>query len=219
MQTSTVTTAPGSFAAATRPAARNGADFQTFLRMLTVQLQNQDPLNPMQSTDFAVQLATFSGVEQQVRTNQMLETLAGQLGVANLAQLSGWIGMEARIAAPVHLDGRLVTIEARPDPQADSAVLVVTDPAGREVVREAVGLAAGPLIWAGVDAAGRALPPGTYRLELESLVAGELLSRSEVEHYATIREARSAGNGAVTLVFDGGVTAPATAVGALRRPD
>lgn len=37
------------------------SDFETFLRMLTTQLQNQDPLKPMESTEFAVQLATFSG--------------------------------------------------------------------------------------------------------------------------------------------------------------
>ena len=42
------------------------SDFETFLRMLTTQLQNQDPLNPVDSADFAVQLATFSSVEQQV---------------------------------------------------------------------------------------------------------------------------------------------------------
>ena len=39
------------------------SDFETFLKMLTVQLENQDPLNPMESTEFAVQLATFSGAE------------------------------------------------------------------------------------------------------------------------------------------------------------
>ncbi len=39
------------------------ADFETFLKMLTVQMQNQDPLNPVDSSDYATQLATFSGVE------------------------------------------------------------------------------------------------------------------------------------------------------------
>lgn len=38
------------------------ADFETFLHLLTTQMQNQDPLNPMESTEFATQLATFSGV-------------------------------------------------------------------------------------------------------------------------------------------------------------
>jgi flagellar basal-body rod modification protein FlgD len=52
------------------------ADFQTFLQLLTTQLKNQDPLNPMESTEYATQLATFSGVEQQVRTNELLESLS-----------------------------------------------------------------------------------------------------------------------------------------------
>ena len=43
--------------------------------MLTTQIKNQDPLNPMEGTEFAVQLATFSGVEQQVQTNQLLARL------------------------------------------------------------------------------------------------------------------------------------------------
>ena len=58
----------GSGAGAGAPAASfSGGDFQTFLKMLTTQIKNQDPLNPMEGSDFAVQLATFSGVEQQVQ--------------------------------------------------------------------------------------------------------------------------------------------------------
>jgi flagellar basal-body rod modification protein FlgD len=56
------------------------SDFETFLRMLTVQMKNQDPLNPIESSDFAVQLATFSGVEQQVKTNDLLTKLADSFG-------------------------------------------------------------------------------------------------------------------------------------------
>lgn len=61
------------------PTSSSGAltsDFDTFLRMLTVQMQNQDPLDPVDSADYAVQLATFSGVEQQVRTNELLTELS-----------------------------------------------------------------------------------------------------------------------------------------------
>ena len=55
------------------------SDFNTFLKMLTTQLKNQDPLNPMDNSEYAVQLATFSGVEQQVKTNTLLESLGAQL--------------------------------------------------------------------------------------------------------------------------------------------
>lgn len=57
-----------------------GGDFETFLKMLTTQIRNQDPLNPMEGSDFAVQLATFSGVEQQVQTNDLLQKMTDQLG-------------------------------------------------------------------------------------------------------------------------------------------
>src|SRR5690606_19156239 len=78
--------------AAARASSVANGDFDTFLKMLTTQIANQDPLNPMEGSDFAVQLATFSGVEQQARTNQLIEALASRMGVSGLSQLSGWIG-------------------------------------------------------------------------------------------------------------------------------
>src|SRR5215469_6276624 len=51
------------------------ANFDTFLTLLTTQLQNQDPLQPMDSNQFTQQLVQFSQVEQQINSNQNLETL------------------------------------------------------------------------------------------------------------------------------------------------
>jgi len=59
---STTTSISAANATANSSAARITSDFDTFLRMLTVQMQNQDPLNPIDSADYAVQLATFSGI-------------------------------------------------------------------------------------------------------------------------------------------------------------
>ena len=63
-----------------------GGDFTTFLEMLTVQLKNQDPMNPMESSDFAVQLATFSSVEQQVQTNDLLKEILQEVILGCLVQ-------------------------------------------------------------------------------------------------------------------------------------
>ena len=90
------------------------SDFETFLRMLTVQMQNQDPLNPVDSSDYAVQLATFSGVEQQVLTNDLLRGLAAQNGTAGLAQMANWVGMEARAVGAAYFNGAPVTIAPEP---------------------------------------------------------------------------------------------------------
>jgi len=48
-------------------------DFDDFLQLLTTQLQNQDPLNPMDSNEFTNQLVQFSQVEQQINSNQKLD--------------------------------------------------------------------------------------------------------------------------------------------------
>ena len=64
------------------------SDFETFLIMLTTQMKIQDPLNPIDSSDFAVQLATFSSVEQQVKTNDLLASLGQQLGFMGLSRLA-----------------------------------------------------------------------------------------------------------------------------------
>ena len=64
----------------TNASSKISSDFETFLLMLTTQLENQDPLNPIESQDFAVQLATFSGVEQQVLTNDLLSDLGQGFG-------------------------------------------------------------------------------------------------------------------------------------------
>ena len=53
-------------------------NFSTFLTLLTTQLQNQDPMNPMDSNQFTQQLVEFSQVEQQINTNDNLKTIIGQ---------------------------------------------------------------------------------------------------------------------------------------------
>ncbi|MCV2878847.1 flagellar hook assembly protein FlgD [Sedimentimonas flavescens] len=192
------------------------SDFQTFLKMLTVQMQNQDPLNPIESSDYAVQLATFSGVEQQVQTNTLLQALAAQLGVAGMAEMAGWVGMEARVAAPARFDGAPITLAPNPAVGADQAVLVAYDASGAEVTRQTIAASAETLDWAGTDANGAPLPAGNYSFRLESYNNGTLISTDTVEVYSRIVEAQGTGNGTM-LVLEGGATVAASDVTALRE--
>lgn len=194
-----------------------GSDFNTFLRMLTVQMQNQDPLNPIESTDYAVQLATFSGVEQQVRTNQLLDAMMAQFSLMGMSQLAGWVGQEARAAAPVWYDGDPVTLSPNPVGTADRAVLVVKDESGSVVAREDVPVSTEPYSWLGADAAGDPLPNGKYTLTLESWRDGEVIQEDPVEYYGRVLEARG-GSGGVRLVLEGGIEVAATSITALRIP-
>jgi flagellar basal-body rod modification protein FlgD len=191
------------------------SDFQTFLRMLTAQMNNQDPLNPIESTDFAVQLATFSGVEQQVRSNDLLEALGVKMGSMGLAQMAGWVGMEARAAAPALFDGSPIEISPNPAAAADTAVLVVRDEDGNVVQRLDIPVSAEPFEWAGVADDGSPLPNGVYSFEIESYDDGELMVTSPTEVYVPIIEARGV-NGQTVLVLEGGAQIIAEAISALR---
>ena len=65
------------------------SDFDTFLKLLTTQMTNQDPLNPVDSTQFATQLAQFSAVEQQTKTNSLLQGLTSQMALLGMARGRG----------------------------------------------------------------------------------------------------------------------------------
>lgn len=205
--------------AAPEPAASQGitSDFEMFLRMLTVQMQNQDPLNPVDSTDYATQLATFSGVEQAVLTNDLLRALSAQLTSGGLADMAAWVGKEARAATSGYFDGQPITLAPNPALLADSAEVVVRNEQGVEVQRFDVPISADPIEWAGVAAGGFPYPSGLYSFELISSANGEVITQDAVEVYSTVTEVRAEG-GETILILEGGIAVAATQVSALRDP-
>lgn len=218
MTISPVAAAPGGFAgAASASTATLTSDFQTFLRMLTAQLQHQDPLNPMEATDFAVQLATFSGVEQQVRSNDLLRGLSEQMALMGVSQLAGWVGMEARTPAKVVWDGAEVELWGQPPAGADRTELVIRDEAGKEVARLDVDPGDEPITWSGEGPDDTTLPAGTYVFELHSYSGEASLGSQMLEAYTAITEVRVEG-GVAILVLKGGLRAGIADITGLRAP-
>jgi flagellar basal-body rod modification protein FlgD len=194
------------------------SDFETFLKMLTAQMENQDPLNPVDSTEFASQLAAFSTVEQQVLTNDLLTGLGAQLGILGMGQLQGWVGMNARAEMPVSFDGAAVPLTLATQPGTDLARLVVRDAVGGIVQEQDVPRRGGDFSWEGRDDVGNILPVGIYELTVDSFQGDELLGSNPVTAQARIVEARLSG-GMTVLVMDGGQQISATDILGLRSPD
>ena len=195
------------------------SDYKMFLQMLTTQMTNQDPTNPMDSADYAVQLATFSQVEQQVKTNDLLTSLATQMGVMGMSEYANWVGMEARSESPGYFDGtNSVTISPNPVKGATATTVVVSDADGNEVSRFSTPVSSDAIEWGGKDADGNVLPAGNYTFELESYNNGTLLSTDPVETYNRVIEAQGTTDGAV-LVLAGGGTISTGSITALRDPD
>ena len=209
----------GNAAASTNSASNAviSSDFETFLKMLTTQMQNQDPLNPIESSDYAVQLATFSGVEQQVRTNQLLADLANQMGSSGLSQLAGWIGMEARAPVSAQFNGSALTVWPKHDSTADRAELVVRDSVGAEVARQPLALGTESLSWDGKGADGATLPAGRYRFEVQSFRDDAVLDTIPAEVYVPVIEARIE-DGRSVLVVQGDQVIGTDEISAFRDP-
>ncbi|MDO5631689.1 MAG: flagellar hook capping FlgD N-terminal domain-containing protein [Paracoccus sp. (in: a-proteobacteria)] len=193
------------------------ADFETFLRMLTTQLKNQDPMNPMEGSEFAVQLATFSGVEQQAHSNKLLTQIANQLGGGGLTQLSQYLGKEVRTTAPVWFGSDAITLDIKPDSRADSVILVTQNAHGRELSREEIGTGAGQVDWFGRDTVGNKVADGSYAFRIESYLNGEKIAESDVGAYSRVTGAETTAQG-VRLVLTGGATAMTDEVDAIREP-
>ncbi|MEX5727896.1 flagellar basal-body rod modification protein FlgD [Rhodovulum iodosum] len=215
----TMATAPAATPAGSALTATIPSDFETFLRMLTAQIRNQDPLDPMKSTEFAVQLATFSGVEQQLRTNSLLETMAGGMGLSALAAYGDWVGREVRSAAPAPFDGTPLTIELGAPSGAARAELVVADETGAERQRLAIDPADETVTWAGTDEDGTPFGQGPYRFSVEGYdSSGALIDSARAETYQRVAEVRVE-DGAAVLLFAGGGRVAGDAVTGLRDPE
>ena len=189
-------------------APKISTDYQMFLKMLTAQMKNQDPLNPIESSDYATQLATFSGVEQQVKTNQLLESLTGQLGVSGMGQLAAWVGMEARAAVPAFFSGASITVFPAPAKDADKAFLIAYDAQDQEVSRQVIAVSTDPLQWTGTTATGGQMLPGNYSFRLESYQAGKLTANDTVEVFSRLTEVRQSDKGAVLATESGATVLP-----------
>lgn len=193
-------------------------DFETFLKLLTTQMRNQDPLNPADSTEFVAQLASFSAVEQQVQTNTKLDSLAAAFSGRAASGLSDWIGQQVRHAGAADYDTRPLDVEVAIDSRADQAFMVVRDHAGAVVNRVPIGLQNDIAIWTGNRADGQLAGAGRYRFEVESYADGDLLSTSQGRVFDTVREARL-NTGAVELIFSDGSVMNADDVTAVRAPN
>ena len=79
--------------------ASMGSEYNSFIKLLTAQVRNQDPLSPMDSTQFVEQLATFSSLEQLVNSNTALSSIASMISNLNGLMASEWLGAEVSFAS------------------------------------------------------------------------------------------------------------------------
>ena len=201
-------------------------DFNNFLHLLTVQLQNQDPLEPLDTNQFTEQLVNMTQVEQTVSMNQRLGALIDVQETQQIQSAVQFVGKQ------IDAIGDIVPLEA------DGAEMFYNLPASANFVRaeivdtsikdplEAVvrriqdpDKSAGThrVAWNGLNDAGEAVDPTkTYRLNVTALAADGKEITAQIGFTATVDELRNDG-GALTLSA-GGAQIPLSSILAARPP-
>jgi len=154
--------------------AGEALDKEDFLRLLTTQLRNQDPLNPLSNADFVAQTAQFSSLEQLQNMNRSLERLAAQPGNAGPVAASALLGRIATVnGSTLNLEnGRPAAAGYVLPASASNVYLQVQDASGKVVRTLSLGAQSGGKHQAsfdGLDDAGRRLPAGTYLYRIAAM--------------------------------------------------
>ena len=142
-------------------------DLESFLLLLTTQLKNQDPLSPLDSNEFAAQLAQFATVEQAIQTNKNLNDLIGISKAGQTAAAVSYLGktIEAEGDTVPLIDGKAEYSYTLPT-KATSVTLAIANDQGRVVFSTTGETATGKhnFVWDGIDNQGIEVAPGIYRL-------------------------------------------------------
>jgi flagellar basal-body rod modification protein FlgD len=143
----------------------------SFLKLLTTQLQNQNPLEPMTNSDFIAQLATFSSLEQLTSIGTSIEAVYTGVAALNNASMASLLGTDVIARGDGFMFDGDTPVELAWSAPAESVggLLTVYNDAGTVVWSGEAGVSGGEgsIVFAGKDFAGRDLPPGKYRFEVK----------------------------------------------------
>lgn len=188
-------------------------NFEMFLTLLTEQMKNQDPLNPLDSTQFVNQLVDFSSVEQQIAQNQNLENLLLLQSAAAQSASVSYIGRVATALTPQAMlqEGEASWEYTVPD-EVHSSSIIIRDENDRIVARRDGETTAGShdFTWDGLGDGGAALEDGVYSLEVIAQNADG--DNVDVNIQAAARVTGVDLSGSEVIVEMGGIRVPLSSV-------
>lgn len=148
-------------------------NFDTFLQLLTAQLKNQNPLDPLDTNAFTQQLVQFSSVEQQLKTNDFLSALVQANTNSVQTNAVAYIGktVAADGVRSELVNGKAVWNFSLED--AATATVTIKDKDGNVVYTEKGNLQAGQgqFTWNGKTSTGGKAPDGSYTISMTGINA------------------------------------------------
>ncbi len=157
---------------AAQDAQKLANDLGDFMTLLTTQLQHQDPLDPMDATEFTSQLVQFASVEQQITQNSNLETLIQAQENSQLSSVAGYVGhyIEAE-SSQVQVYGGQAEFNYILHENSASTLIKITDARGRTVLTADGNITQGKhgIVWDGTDINGTKVNDGIYNLTVVAM--------------------------------------------------
>lgn len=193
-------------------------NMNTFLTLLTTQLQNQDPLSPMDSTQFTQQLVEYSQVEQQINTNTNLQSLISLQQSGAGAASVGYLGKEVTVTnGSAALTNGSATWNYSLATGAATTGLTVTNSSGQVVYSTNGSTSAGnnTFTWNGEDNNGNQLADGTYTLAAKSVDGNGNAVTTAVTSTGTVGEINLSGTTPQLMI--GNMAVPLTAVSLIQN--
>ncbi|CAK0778126.1 flagellar basal-body rod modification protein FlgD [Azospirillaceae bacterium] len=145
-----------------------GDNFDNFLKMLTTQMKNQDPLKPMDTNEMTAQLVNFANVEQNIGTNTRLDKLIALQGAGSTSTSLGYIGkvVEATGDQVVYEGSGSLPITYSLPENAQSLEISLFDSKGNKVRTLQGDRFAGShsVAWDGLNSSGGQAAAGAYRV-------------------------------------------------------
>ena len=150
-------------------------NFATFLSLLTTQLRNQNPLDPLNVNQFTQQLVQFAQVEQQLKGNNLLTTLVSTQKTVESTQALAFVGTTAVVDGSTATLAKGSAVWTLQTPKKVSAAVSVINSVGETVYSENRTLATGAngFVWDGKGNDGRRLPDGIYKLAVTAKESGD----------------------------------------------
>ena len=201
---------------ANSPTSGNGitADYNTFLNLLTAQIQNQDPLSPMDTTQWTQQLVQYSQVEQAIKTNSYLKTIAQNSG-DTMSNAVSYIGKTVTTSDPTAtLSNGSANWNYNVGDDAASVTLKVTDSNGNVLYTETnTDVASGDhsFSWDGKTSSGKTETGGDYTLTVTAKDASGNDVATTAGVTGTVNSAQTASDGTVQINVNG-TTVPLSSV-------
>lgn len=170
-----------------------GEEFNNFIKLLTAQVQNQDPLSPMDSTQFVDQLATFSSLEQQVQTNSSLGGISSLIGDLHTMFASEWLGETVTIESSwVPYTGSEIRYLTNSPDGADSAYLTVRNSDGELIWSEQLDSDSSVHTWNGQTNSGETIAEDElFEFSIDYYKGSEYISLGAPQLITTITEVGS----------------------------